>query len=197
MDNKGNENWEKATGADASEEIADDFDTMKGEEPAEEGFDSEDASKLRAKNEELVNDLKRLQAEFENYQKRTDKEKAVWEEKGKRTVLMKLILLADEFEAAGAHMHQSSESELRSGIRLLQKKLLAVLEEEGVKPIECLGKKFDPGSCDAVEMVGTEGDEGIVAKEMRKGYVYNGSVLRHAMVGVSKKKEGESEGKKE
>jgi len=145
-------------------------------------------SKLKSENEELVKTLKRLQAEFENYQKRVEKEKAGLEERGKQAMLAKMILLADEFEAASVHMHKSSESELRSGIRLLHKKLFSLLEEEGIKPIECIGRKFDPGSCDAVEVLEDEGEEGIVAKEMRKGYVRNGIVLRHAMVGVTKKK---------
>lgn len=174
------------------------------EDPAEENgkehagmdqttIDSEDVSRLRAENEELVKTLKRLQAEFENYQKRMDKEKEEWDNRGRQAVLVKLITLADEFEAATAHMHKSSESELRNGIRLLQKKLLAVLDDEGVEEIECLGRKFDPDLCDAVEMVEDDGEDGIVAKEMRKGYSRNGKVIRHAMVGVTKKKnEGEA-----
>ncbi len=146
-----------------------------------------EAEGLKKENSELVNDLKRLQAEFENYQKRTEKEKGEASEKGRGAVLAKLIALADEFEAAEAHMHASSESELRNGIRLLHKKLEDLLEGEGVEPIVCLGKKFDPDRCDAVEMVESEGGEGVVAKEMRKGYIYNGRILRHAMVSVTRK----------
>ncbi|MFH0817098.1 MAG: nucleotide exchange factor GrpE [Candidatus Micrarchaeota archaeon] len=147
--------------------------------------------KLKKENLELTNDLKRLQAEFENYQKRTEREKGEVSGRGRGVVLMKFISLADEFEAAETHMHTSGERELRNGIRLLHKKLENLLEEEGVIPIESLGKKFDPDRCDAVELVESEGEEGVVAKEMRKGYIYDGRVLRHAIVGVTKKPKGQ------
>ncbi len=188
----------------ADEEMADDVEADEkaktGSEPlgecensakVNEGYEGESETKIpKTKNEELVSDLKRLQAQFENYQKRVEKEKAEMRDSGKREVLVKLISLADEFDAACVHMHQSSESELRNGIRLLQKKLLSVLEGEGVREVECVGKKFSPDSCDAVELIPTEdGEDGVVLKEMRKGYSHNGKVLRHAMVGVSKKKE--------
>ncbi len=151
--------------------------------------------KLMQENTNLINDLKRLAAEFENYQKRTEREKNESSGAGKGAVLKKLITLADEFEAAEAHMQRESESELRNGVRLLHKKLMTLLEEEGVEQMEYLGKRFDPDRCDAVELVDNEGEEGIVAKEMRKGYVYNGKVLRHAMVGVTKKPNNKEEKK--
>jgi molecular chaperone GrpE len=160
------------------------------EMPEEKAEEKLEAEQLKAQNEELLSDLKRLAAEFENYQKRTEKEKESASERGKLQVLKKMISLADEFDAAITHMHTSSESELRSGIRLLQKKLLSVLEEEGVEPLECIGSKFDPDVCDAVEMVEDEGEEGVIVKEMRKGYKCKGVVLRHSMVGVTKKKNG-------
>ena len=160
---------------------------IEGSGEAEEARGENEIGKLKAENDELVAALKRLQAEFENYQKRADRERASSGERGKQEVLGKLIVLADEFEAAVQHMHRSSESELRNGIRLLQKKLASILEGEGVTGIECLGKKFDPDICDAVEVVEDDGPEGVVVKEMRKGYLRNGQVLRHAMVGVTKK----------
>ncbi|MFH1448235.1 MAG: nucleotide exchange factor GrpE [Candidatus Micrarchaeota archaeon] len=150
--------------------------------------DNGELEQLREENAELIDDAKRLQAEFENYQKRVDKERASDENKGKWMMLEKLMLLADEFDAAVSHMHSSSESELRNGIRLLHKKLLSLMKEEGVEPIDCVGKKFNSDICDAVEMVEDEGEEGIVLREMRKGYVHDGGVLRHPMVAVSKKK---------
>jgi molecular chaperone GrpE len=189
-----------------AEEIADETDAgIKAEKTSNggendsarsnEGYEGE-IQVPKAKNEELVSDLKRLQAQFENYQKRVEKEKAQMRDSGKQEVLAKMVSLADEFDAACSHMHNSSESELRNGIRLLQKKLMSLLEDEGVKPIECIGRKFSQDSCDAVELVESgEGEDGIVVKEMRRGYSHNGKVLRHAMVGVTKVK-GKTEDEK-
>ncbi len=158
------------------------------EETVEENKGENELENLRKENQVLMDDIKRIQADFENYRKRADKEVSSSEDSGKKKVLEKLIALADEFDAAIEHMHKSSESELRNGIRLLHKKLLSVLKDEGVEPLECIGKKFDSDTCDAVEVVDGEGEDGIVLKELRKGYSHRGTVLRHAMVSVSKKK---------
>ena len=145
---------------------------------------------------DLEDQMKRLQAEFENYKKRTAKEKEALAAIGSAATILKLLPVLDEMEVAMAAMeHDAGAKSLRHGVEMLHKKLLAVLEKEGLAEMKALGEPFDPYRHEAVRTA--EGKEdGKVAEVMKKGYLFKGSVLRHAMVVVTKKKEESAEAKK-
>ena len=133
----------------------------------------------------------RLMAEFENFRKRTDREKEQMFENGAKSVIEKVLPVIDNFERA-LDMAPSGESEAESdpfmeGMQKVYRQLMDELEKIGVKPIEAVGTEFNPEFHNAVMQVDSEEyDSGIVASEMQKGYMYNDSVVRHSMVGVAK-----------
>lgn len=131
----------------------------------------------------------RLMAEFENFRKRTDKEKQQMFEVGAKSVIEKILPVVDNFERALAMVKQPAEGEemdpFMDGMDKVYKQLIKELDAIEVKPIEAVGKPFDPNFHNAVmQEESDEYESGIVLKELQKGYMYRDSVVRHSMVSV-------------
>ena len=141
---------------------------------------------LEEKVAELEDRTKRQMAEFENFRKRTDKEKQAMFETGARSVIEKILPVVDNFERGFTTVEKEDEEDaFVGGMRMVYKQMMTELENIGVKPIEAVGKEFDPNFHNAVMQVASEEYEsGIVAQEFIKGYTYRDSVVRHSMVGV-------------
>ena len=141
---------------------------------------------LKAKVAEYEDRAKRQLAEFENFRNRTEKEKAQSFDMGARNVLEKLLPVVDNFERGLAAVPEDQkEDAFVTGMDKIYRQLMSELEKMDVKPIEAVGKEFDPAFHNAVMQ--TESDEyesGFVAQELLKGYTYHGTVLRHSMVAV-------------
>ena len=137
--------------------------------------------------EELTDQLKRLMAEFENYRKRTEKEKAQTYDLGASNVLLKLLPVVDNFERGIASIPEDErESAVYTGMDMIYKQLEKTLEDLGVTPMDAEGKPFDPNLHNAVMQAADERyPDGSVVMELQKGYIYKDSVLRHAMVSVN------------
>jgi len=139
---------------------------------------------------EFLDRLKRLQAEFENYRKRTEREKSAIGDQARKNVLSDFLELLDSLRLAAEHNEENESEDLadyRRGVELILKKFQDFLAREGVTPIETDGIHFDPNLHEA--MMTEEGDEeesGRIARELQKGYYYRDSVLRPARVSVYK-----------
>lgn len=156
------------------------------------------AAKKQAKNEkkaeafkeqiaQLEDRVKRQLAEFENFRNRTEKEKQAMFETGARSVIEKMLPVVDNFERGLATVpEENREDPFVDGMNRVYKQLLTELENIGVKPIEAVGKEFDPALHNAVMQVESEEYEsGVVAQELQKGYTYRDTVVRHSMVAVT------------
>ena len=144
-----------------------------------------DASKEKIA--ELEDRVMRQMAEFENFRRRTDKEKQAMFETGARSVIEKILPVVDNFERGFATVDPADEQDaFVGGMRMVYKQMMTELENIGVKPIEAVGKEFDPNFHNAVMQVASEEYEsGIVAQEFIKGYTYRDTVVRHSMVAVA------------
>lgn len=130
---------------------------------------------------------KRNLAEFENFRKRTEKEKSTMFDMGAKSVLEKLLPIIDNFERGFAGLSEEQMSDpFVSGMDMVYKQLVKALADMGVEPIEAVGKPFDPNLHNSVMHVEDENlGENTVAQEFQKGYLYHGSVVRHSMVQVA------------
>ncbi len=137
--------------------------------------------------EQLEDRVKRQMAEFENFRKRTEKEKQAMFETGAKSVVEKILPVVDNFERGLATVPEDKlEDPFVDGMNRIYKQFLTELENIGVKPIEAVGCEFDPNLHNAVMQVESEEYEsGIVAQELQKGYTYRDSVVRHSMVAVT------------
>ena len=144
-------------------------------------------NKDKEKIAELEDRVMRQMAEFENFRRRTDKEKQAMFETGAKSVIEKILPVIDNFERGLSTVPEAErDSGFASGMNMIYKQLLTELGNIGVKPIEALGQEFDPNFHNAVMQVATEEYEsGIVAQELLKGYTYRDSVVRHSMVAVA------------
>lgn len=142
---------------------------------------------LKEKVEELNDRVMRQMAEFDNFRKRTEKEKAQMFEQGQGSVLEKLLPVIDNFERGLAAVPEDEKNgAFADGMNKIYKQLMTEMENLGVKPIEAVGKEFDPNLHNAVMQVESEEYEsGTVAQELQKGYMFHDTVLRHSMVGVT------------
>ena len=156
------------------------------EEPASDAISSVKEKALRDKITSLEDKVKRQMAEFDNFRKRTTKEKEHMFSMGEKSVIEKMLPVVDNFERGLAAVPEAEKGgALASGMEMIYKQMMKQLEDLGVKPIEAVGKEFDPNFHNAVMQV--ESDEletGIVAQEFQKGYTYHDTVIRHSMVGV-------------
>ncbi len=192
---------DEVTAGEEAETTAGDEAEETGETPDEENAgdqDSEedkDKKKLFKKNkkdkkdeqiETLTDQLKRQMAEFDNFRKRTEKEKSSMYEMGAKSVIEKMLPVIDNFERGlDTVPEDEKDSPFTEGMRMIYKQLMTELENLGVKPIEALGTEFDPEYHNAVMQVESEEYEsGYVAQELQKGYMYRDSVVRHSMVAV-------------
>ena len=137
--------------------------------------------------EELTDRLTRQMAEFDNFRKRTEKEKSQMYEIGAKDIIEKMLPVVDNFERGlDAVKEEDKEDPFIQGMEMVYKQLMTVLGELGVKPIEAVGKEFDPNLHNAVMHVEDENfGENIIAEEFQKGYMYRDSVVRHSMVKVA------------
>ena len=136
--------------------------------------------------EQLEDRVKRQMAEFENFRKRTEREKQAMFETGAKSVIEKILPIVDNFERGLATVpEENREDPFVDGMNRVYKQLLTELDNIGVKPIEAVGQEFDPNLHNAVMQVASEEYEsGVVAQELQKGYTYRESVVRHSMVAV-------------
>ena len=141
---------------------------------------------LKENIEELEDRIKRQMAEFENFRKRTDKEKTAMLETGARSVIEKILPVVDNLERGGATVPEEDKgTPFAEGMEMIYKQLLTELEKMEVKPIPAVGEEFDPNFHNAVMQVESEEFEsGVIAQELQKGYTYRDSVVRHSMVAV-------------
>ncbi len=141
---------------------------------------------LKQKVEELEDRVKRQMAEFENFRKRTEKEKSAMYEVGAKSVIEKILPVVDNFERGlGTIPEEEKGGAFAEGMNMIYKQLVGELEKLGVKPIEAVGQEFNPEFHNAVMQVESEEYEsGVVAQELQKGYTYHDTVVRHSMVAV-------------
>ena len=187
--------------AETAEGAADGAET-EGEDPDGAGEDDGDASKTEKKKlfgkknkkdkkdekiDELTDRLTRQMAEFDNFRKRTEKEKAQMYEIGAKDIIEKILPVVDNFERGLSSVTEEEKATpFAEGMEKIYKQLMTTLEAIGVKPIEAVGKEFDPDFHNAVMHVEDEGfGENIIAEEFQKGYTYRDSVVRHSMVKVA------------
>lgn len=136
---------------------------------------------------ELTDRLTRQMAEFDNFRKRTDKEKSQMYEIGAKDIIDKILPVVDNFERGLKGVsEEEKENPFVQGMEMIYKQLMTTLEGVGVKPIEAVGQEFNPDFHNAVMHVEDENfGENIVAEEFQKGYMYHDSVVRHSMVKVA------------
>ena len=141
---------------------------------------------LKEKIDELEDRVKRQMAEFDNFRKRTEKEKTLMFETGAKSVIEKILPIVDNFERGLATVPEEDKGgAFAQGMEMIYKQLLTELEAIDVKPIEAVGQEFNPDFHNAVMQVESEEYEsGVVAQELLKGYTYRDTVVRHSMVAV-------------
>ena len=137
--------------------------------------------------EELTDRLRRTMAEFDNFRKRTEKEKSAMFEVGAKDIVERILPVIDNFERGLASMPEDVKgTAFAEGMEMIYKQLPKNLEEAGVKPIEALGQPFDPNFHNAGMHLEDENlGENVVSHELQKGYMYRDSVVRHSMVQVA------------
>ena len=179
------ENAAGPAGASADGEAAPE--NEKEEKKEKKGFFGKKKDPRDTQIEELTDQLKRSMAEFDNYRKRTDKEKSAMYEIGARDVIEKILPVVDNFERGLATVPEDAkETPFAEGMEKIYKQLMKTLDDMGVKPIEAVGKPFDPNFHNAVMHVDDESlGENVVASELLKGYMYRDTVVRHSMVQVA------------
>lgn len=170
---------------DGDEETADSADDSKESKKEKKFFKKkEKKDKKDEKIEELNDKLMRQMAEFDNYRKRTEKEKLANYVVGARDVIEKLLPVVDNFERGLANADENDP--FVDGMSKVYKQLITIFEDLGVEPIEAVGKEFDPNLHNAVMHIDDEElGENIIAEEFQKGYMYKDKVVRHSMVKVA------------
>ena len=180
---------EASVEVDAEENAEDASEETSGEESAEssqtveEGSSEENPELLQLKDKYL-----RTLAEYENFRKRSEKEKAQMFELGAKSIIEALLPVVDNFERALSHVQgEEKDSPFVKGIEGIYKQIQKMFADCNIQEIEALGKKFDPALHNAV-MTEEEGDaeEDTITQDLQKGYTYRGNVVRHSMVKVKK-----------
>ncbi len=176
------ETAETAENADAEASEADSEDPDK-----KKSFFKKKKDKKDEQIEELTDKVKRQMAEFDNFRKRTEKEKSQMYDMGAKTIVEKILPVIDNFERGLAAVPEDNkEDAFVVGMDKIYRQMLTVLEEAGVTPIEAVGAEFDPNFHNAVMHVEDETlGENVVAEELQKGYMYRDTVVRHSMVKVA------------
>lgn len=181
---------EEAVQEEAAEESAEEAGAAEKEAPKADKKEKKRRDKkqdaMKEKVEELEDRVKRQMAEFDNFRKRTEKEKTAMFETGAKSVIEKILPVVDNFERGLASVpEEEKEGALAQGMQMIYKQLMTELENLDVKPIPAVGEEFNPEFHNAVMQ--TQSDEfesGVVAQELQKGYTYRDSVVRHSMVAV-------------
>ena len=175
------ENAETASGETSGETSGEEAD--ESSRSAEEGSSEENPELLQLKDKYL-----RTLAEYENFRKRSEKEKAQMFELGAKSIIEALLPVVDNFERALSHVQEEEkDSPFVKGIEGIYKQIQKMFADCNIQEIEALGKKFDPALHNAV-MTEEEGDaeEDTITQDLQKGYTYRGNVVRHSMVKVRK-----------
>lgn len=181
--NSGSEETQQEQPETAGEEASED--SKEGKDRKFFGKKKDKKDKKDEKIEELTDQVKRQMAEFDNYRKRTEKEKASMYIIGAKDIVEKILPVVDNFER-GLATAAGSEDPFVQGMEKIYKQLLTTLDEVGVKPIEAVGKEFNPDFHNAVMHVeDEEAGENIIVEEFQKGYLYKDFVVRHSMVKVA------------
>jgi molecular chaperone GrpE len=144
-------------------------------------------SDIEAKFKEVSDKYTRLYAEYDNFRKRTAREKIDWVKSAGEEVILKVLPVLDDIERAISHNKSISDPELlKQGLEIIQQKFKNILVNKGIEPMEAKGQPFDPEFHDAITSipVGSEDLKGKVVEEVEKGYTMNGKVIRHAKVVV-------------
>ncbi len=179
------------TEAEASEEQPEDKDAQADDKGDKKRFFGKKKDKKDKQIEDLTAQLedlrKRNLAEFENFRKRSEKEKSTMFDMGAKSVVEKLLPIIDNFERGFAGVSEEQMSDpFVSGMDMVYKQMQKALADMGVEPIEAVGKPFDPNLHNAVMHIEDENlGENTVAQEFQKGYLYHGTVVRHSMVQVA------------
>lgn len=179
---------EGSESGDAEMERPEDPDAKSGEDTEKKRlFGKKKKDKKEEKIEELTDRLTRQMAEFDNFRKRTEKEKSQMYEVGAKDVIEKILPVVDNFERGlGTAKDGEKDDPFVQGMEMVYKQMMTALEGIGVKAIEAAGKEFDPEFHNAVMHVDdAELGENIVVEELQKGYLYRDSVVRHSMVKVA------------
>ena len=134
--------------------------------------------------EEYTNTLRRLQADFENYIKRAEREKEDHTKYSNHKLLIKLLIIADDFEKA-LEAATKNTSNMVQGIEMMQKQLHKILHEEGITPIQSVGHKLDPYKHEVIDII-TGNKDDVIVEEIQKGYMMQNKVLRTSKVKISK-----------
>ena len=173
----------------ASKETEESQDTKDTESKEKKKFfaKKEKKDKKDEKIEELTDRLPRQMAEFDNFRKRTEREKSQMYEIGAKDIIEKILPVIDNFERGLAAVpEESKEDPFVEGMEKIYKQIMTTLEGVGVKPIEAVGQEFNPDFHNAVMHVeDEEAGENIITEEFQKGYMYHDSVVRHSMVKVA------------
>lgn len=201
MSDKMEEKMEQTAEELQDEVIEETTDTEDSEECAEASDDKEEkadrkarksdkkdkkAEKLQEQVDDLQDRVKRQLAEFENFRRRSEAEKATMYEVGAKSVIEKILPVIDNFERGLAAISEEEKgTPFAEGMNMIYKQLMTELEKLEVKPIEATGVEFNPDLHNAVMQVeNAELESGMVAQELQKGYTYRGTVVRHSMVAV-------------
>ena len=173
----------------ASKETEESQDTKDTESKEKKKFfaKKEKKDKKDEKIEELTDRLTRQMAEFDNFRKRTEKEKASMYEIGARDIIEKILPVLDNFERGLAAVPEDVKgSSFAEGVEMIYKQFVKTLEDAGVEAIEAVGQQFDPNIHNAVMHIDDENfGENEISQELLKGYKYRGTVVRHSMVQVA------------
>lgn len=154
------------------------------DKPKKEKKESQE-EKLMKEKDGLKDTLQRLQAEFENYKKRTEKECVDFRKYSNAKLITKMLPILDSFELALKNSQQPEQ--FRKGIELIYSQFFQTLEDEGLRKIEALKKRFDPYKHEVLLTEESEEDENTILEELQRGYMLNEEVLRHTKVKIAKK----------
>ncbi len=183
------ETVEEEADSEASEEEALEETAEEGSEKGAKGLFKRKSKKDKKDEqiEELKDKLTRQMAEFDNFRKRTEKEKSAMYEIGAKDIIEKILPVVDNFERGlGAVTEEQKEDSFVAGMEMIYKQIMTTLDSVGVKAIEAVGNEFDPDFHNAVMHVeDQEVGENIVVEEFQKGYTYRDTVVRHSMVKVA------------
>ena len=183
------ETVEEEADSEASEEEALEETAEEGSEKGAKGLFKRKSKKDKKDEqiEELKDKLTRQMAEFDNFRKRTEKEKSAMYEIGAKDIIEKILPVVDNFERGlGAVTEEQKEDSFVSGMEMIYKQIMTTLDSVGVKAIEAVGNEFDPDFHNAVMHVEDEEvGENIVVEEFQEGYTYRDTVVRHSMVKVA------------
>ena len=172
--------------SDAEQKSEEETDSKDDKSDKKKSFFGKKDNKLQDKVDELEDRVNRQMAEFENFRKRTDKEKTAMFETGAKSVIEKILPVVDNFERGLAGLSEEEKKQpFAEGMAMVYKQLMTELDKLEVKPIEAVGCEFDPKLHNAVMQVESdEYESGIIAQELQKGYTYRDTVVRHSMVAV-------------